>query len=89
MNHDLFGVASFRSRQNVIKLDRALKRNNISSNLITTPKKVSMGCGLSVQFDLKDFDRVREVMGRERPETFMGFYTVDKTQGYMRVLPLK
>lgn len=83
---DTFGIAAFRSRQQVFRFDSALKRNGIKTQVISTPRQVQVGCGLSVRFDLGDAGRVMEVYRRYNPGNLIGFYQV--TPGTGRIMPL-
>ena len=76
-----FGIASFRSRQQVLKFEAALRREGVRVSVITTPRDVSVGCGLSIRFELADFDRVYEVYQRLRPSNLIGFYQVTRVDG--------
>lgn len=51
---ETYGVAAFRSRQQVLLLEAALRREGVASRIVSTPREVSMGCGLSVRFRLED-----------------------------------
>ena len=72
-----FGIASFRSRTQVLRFEDALRRAGLSVGVISTPKEVAMGCGLSVRFDLSQTPQVREVYRRLNPGALIGFYRVD------------
>lgn len=72
-----FGIASFRSRTQVLRLEDALRRAGLNSGVISTPREVAMGCGLSVRFDLSQTPQVREVYRRLNPGALIGFYRVD------------
>ena len=54
-----FGIAAFRSRQQVMRFENALRREGIFARVVTTPREVAMGCGLSVRFELNDLSRVK------------------------------
>ena len=41
-----FGIAAFRSRQQALKLEAALKREGLPVRMISTPREVALGCGL-------------------------------------------
>lgn len=73
---ETFGIAAFRSRQQVMRFESALRRAGIRSQVISTPRDVSIGCGLSVQFDLSDKSRVFDVYNQTRPSNLIGFYRV-------------
>lgn len=87
---EIFGIASFRSRQQVMKFENALRRAGVRVQIITTPRDVSIGCGLSVRFELEDFDRVEAVYRQLRPSNLIGFYRVERSgQGRAAVRPLR
>lgn len=81
MQQEVFGIASFRSRQQVLKFEGVLRRSGIKVSVITTPRDVSVGCGLSIRFELADTDRVMEVYGQLRPSNLIGFYRVERENG--------
>lgn len=83
-----FGIAAFRSRQQVMRFEDALKRAGINVDVVTTPREVAMGCGLSVRFALKDAERVRNMYRRVNPGNLIGFYRVDYVGGRTRISPL-
>ena len=78
---ETFGISAFRSRQQVMRFDSALRRAGIHSQVISTPRDVSVGCGLSVQFDLKDAQAVLDTYQRARPGNLIGFYRVTRQNG--------
>lgn len=79
--NETFGIASFRSRQQVLKFESALRREGLRASVITTPRDVSMGCGLSIRFDLEDYPLVREVYNHLRPSNLIGFYHITREGG--------
>ena len=81
MHEEVFAIASFRSRQQVLKFESALRRSGIRVEVITTARDVSVGCGLSIRFELVDAERVMEVYRQLRPSNLIGFYRVVRTQG--------
>ena len=86
---EIFGIAAFRSRQQVTRFDAALRRNGIRSQVISTPRDVSIGCGLCVRFDLRDAPAVQQVYRQTRPGNLIGFYRVERTgNGRPAVTPM-
>ena len=83
-----YAIAAFRSRQQVMRFEDALRREGIRVGVVTTPREVAMGCGLSVRFELMDADRVRNLYRRVNPGNLIGFYRVDYSGGRARVMPL-
>ena len=78
---DNSGIAAFRSRQQVMRFDSALRRAGIHSEIVSTPKDVSVGCGLSVAFDPRDAAAVMDIYQRSRLGNLIGFYQVVRTPG--------
>ncbi len=76
-----FAIASFRSRQQVLKFESFLRREGVRVSVITTPRDVAVGCGLSVRFELEDASRVRDAYRRLRPTNLIGFYQVTRVEG--------
>ena len=86
---EIFGIASFRSRQQVMRFDAALRRAGVRGQVISTPRDVSVGCGLSVRFDPQDTAKVLTVYNQTRPSNLIGFYQVERQgSGRPRILPL-
>ena len=81
MQNEVFGIASFRSRQQVLKFEGALRRAGIRTEVITTPRDVAVGCGLSIRFELADQARVTDVYRQLRPSNLIGFYRVERADG--------
>ncbi len=75
---EAFGIAAFSSRQQVMRFDSALRRRGLNVHIISTPRDVALGCGLSVQFDLGDTAPVMETYRQSRPGSLIGFYRVDR-----------
>ena len=86
---ECFAIASFRSRQQVLKFEAALRREGIRVSIVTTPRDVSLGCGLSIRFELEDHPKVLALYGQLRPTNLIGFYRVCHTgDGHTTTLPL-
>lgn len=72
-----FGIASFRSRTQVLRMEDALRRAGLSASVISTPREVAIGCGMSVRFELAETPQVMSVYRRVNPSALIGFYRVD------------
>lgn len=87
---DSFGVAAFRSRTQVLRMESALRRAGVNVQVVSTPRDVAIGCGLSVRFGLNDYDKVRSVYQATRPGALIGFYRIDRDgQGHTQLQALK
>lgn len=73
-----FCIAAFRSRQQVMAFERAMRLMGASPTVITTPRAVSLGCGLSVRFPTADLDRARQAYRLMPPGNLVGFYRVSR-----------
>ena len=85
---ELFGIAAFRSRQQVTRFDAALRRAGIRSQVISTPRDISMGCGLSVRFPLAHADEVRRAARAANSPNLIGLYRANYDGARLRVSPL-
>lgn len=72
-----FGIAAFRSRTQVLRMEDALRRAGLNAGVVSTPREVAIGCGLSVRFDLEQTPQVMSVYRRLNPGALIGFYRVD------------
>ena len=73
-----YGIAAFRSRQQVMKFEQALRREGLNVRVISTPRDVAVGCGLSVQFEPKDVQAVQNTLRRTQPSNLIGLYLVER-----------
>lgn len=80
-----YGIAAYRSRQQVMKINDLLRRNGIETVIVSTPKEISAGCGLSVRFDIKDAQSVKRIVSREKNANLIGLYRVDPSLGRGRL----
>ena len=78
---ETFGIAAFRSRQQVMRFDAALRRAGIPADVISTPREIAVGCGLSVQFDLRDAPNAMNVYRQMPSSNLIGFYRVTRMPG--------
>lgn len=83
-----YGIAVFRSRQQVLMFDRALRAQGLSSRVVSSPPEVAQGCGLSVQFDLSQSQHVREVYDAVRMHNLVGFYKMTVVNGRPQLAPM-
>ena len=76
MNHS-FGIAAFRSRTQVLRMEDALRRAGLTAGVVSTPREVALGCGLSVRFALQELPQVLAIYRQLSPGALIGFYRVD------------
>lgn len=84
-----FGIAAFRSRTHVLRMEDAIRRAGLPAGVVSTPREVALGCGLSVRFDLRHFAQVLTIYRQMNPGALIGFYRVDDYgTRQMRLTPL-
>ena len=79
-----FAVASFRSRQQVMSFEGRLRRAGIRAEVVSTPREIAVGCGLSVRFALADLNRVRELCRASEPQNMIGIYRAERVEGSIK-----
>ena len=85
-----FCIAAFRSRLQVMAFEEALRERGIKASIVTTPRAVALGCGLSVRFEERDAARVRALWQASGLGNLIGFYRVTRdVSGRASVTPLK
>ncbi len=67
-------IIVFRSRTQVINFKRILEGTGINAQIISTPRRLAIGCGLSLQILSRDFYRAKELLDVYKPQGFVGIY---------------
>jgi hypothetical protein len=78
---EVVGVAAFRSRQQVMRFEGILRRAGLNVRVISTPRDVAIGCGLSVEFSIRDAAAVQSILGRAHVPNLIGLYQIDRRGG--------
>ena len=84
-----YGIAAFRSRQAVLRFDDQMRIAGLITHIITTPRAVSMGCGLSVRFDRCAMPIAMELQRSHPSPSFIGFYIAQRQDDKVRVTPVR
>ena len=82
---DVYGVAAFRSRQQVLRFESALKRLGVPARVVSTPRDISMGCGLSVRFPMEYTAQARGALKAMNPGALIGLYRAEYDGQRLRV----
>lgn len=83
-----YAVAAFRSRQAVFRFESKLRQMSIRCQIISTPRAVSLGCGLSLRFDAEELPRAMAVCDANLSLSLIGFYTVRSGPAGLQVSPV-
>ena len=73
----MYYIFSFRSRNQSMRFYEMLKKEGIYSKLVSTPRAVSVGCGLSVQVSPQMLAAARRVFSYGLFDTFTGLFYID------------
>ena len=73
-----FAIAAFRSRLQVMQLVTALRRMGIQASVVTTPRSIALGCGLSARFAPEHAQAARDALQAQQQGNLIGFYLVTR-----------
>lgn len=72
-----FAIMAFRSRQHALYFNQILRQEGYEAQVISTPKDISVGCGLSLRFSPHNIKKIIEVYKRNKVP-IVGFYTIKR-----------
>lgn len=79
-----FDILSFRSRQHAFHFSQILKDHGISTVVMSTPKEVALGCGLSLRFSPYRTRRILQIY-RQYNSPIIGCYHVVRTGSHTAI----
>ncbi len=74
----------FRSRNETIKFVNIMNSYNYLASAVTTPRQISVSCGISAKIDGRAVEIAKQILGRRQFYTFAGIYSYSNDQ-YSRV----
>lgn len=69
-------IAVFNNRNQAMQFASYLRRLNVKNKTISTPRELSVSCGLSVLFSENNLVQAKFVMNSYKMTSFGGFYMV-------------
>lgn len=69
-------IITFRSRYYSLRFNNILRDAGVKSLLMSTPREVAIGCGLSVRISCNEFNRTSQLM-HKHPMPWSGVWQVD------------
>ena len=84
-----YGLAAYRSRTQVLELEERLRRMGVPARTVTTPRAISLGCGLSVRFPLEFVGQVRAAVAAGSRTGLIGLYRAIRDGARLTVTPLR
>ena len=73
-----FDIIAFRSRQHAFHFNQILKSQGYNTQIMSTPKEVALGCGLSIRFSPYMTPHVIRLF-RQYNKPIIGFYHIVRT----------
>lgn len=70
-----YAIIAFRSRQHALYFSQVLEQEGCETQMISTPKGISIGCGLSLRFSPHKINKVIEIYRRNRVP-IIGIYLI-------------
>lgn len=67
-------IAVYTARNSSIRLYEKLNSRKIPARIINTPRELSLGCGLSVEFYERDLNRVKAVIASTPSQSYAGVW---------------
>lgn len=67
-------IIVFRSRTQVLNFKKMLEGIGVASQIVSTPRRLSIGCGLSLKIYSSDFYKAKELLDVYKPQGFVGIY---------------
>jgi hypothetical protein len=80
-------VATFDNTHHALRFEKTLKENDIKLTIMPVPREVSASCGLSVKFNLEEFNRVR-TLAEKNDILIKKYYKIILEEGKRRYLEL-
>lgn len=74
-------IVAFRSRSSTVKFFEFLRKNNILSEIVNTPKEAGVGCGLSVKLNKNLLGIVKKAVKVSNISSFAGVFLVKMFSG--------
>ena len=67
-------IIVFRSRTQVLNFKKMLEGNGVYSQIVATPQRLAIGCGLSLKIASRDFYKAKDLLDVYKPQGFVGIY---------------
>ena len=67
-------IIVFRSRTQVLHFKKKRESVGVFSQIISTPKRLAIGCGLSLKILSSDFYKAKDLLDVYKPQGFVGIY---------------
>ncbi len=69
-----YTLAVFRARSETFTFANLLKSYGIQAQIVNTPRRLNVSCGISVKFPFSMMSKAKELLSRRNFETFVGLF---------------
>lgn len=77
---NMYIIATFRSRNHTIAFRQILISYGVNTEIINTPRRANVSCGISVKMSGRAIEIAKEIMKRRRFDSFVGFFEIIEGQ---------
>ncbi len=71
-------IISYKSRNNLMQLQRLLKQNGVASSIVSTPRNISVSCGLSIKTQYQYLFLVKKLIVMLNLSDFNGVFLYER-----------
>lgn len=82
-------IIVFRARSHTINFANLLQSYKVPCQIVNTPRKVNVSCGISVKFDSLYLKSVQSILARRYFDTFGGIYQIIGQGLNQRIIKIK
>ena len=82
-------IIVFRARSHTINFANLLRSYKVDCEIVNTPRKVNVSCGISVRFSPHDLVVVNQIISRRNFDTFGGIYQIIGIGESQKVIRIK
>ena len=82
-------IIVFRARSHTINFANLLQSYKVPCQIVNTPRKVNVSCGVSVKFDSMYLKSVQSILARRYFDTFGGIYQIIGQGLNQRIIKIK
>ncbi len=82
-------IIVFRARSHTINFANLLQSYKVPCQIVNTPRKVNVSCGISVKFDSMYLKSVQSILARRYFDTFGGIYQIIGQGLNQRIIKIK
>ncbi len=84
-----FYLIAFNSTHHAIRTEKLLKNLEIKTMTLPTPREIAASCGLSIKFDIEDFEKIKKTMHENSLERKGIYHLIKDEQGKREAIKIE